>query len=155
MCSILLMGLIAGLFYAGSTVLVGFDAMPKPGAIRAMQAINAHFRNWMFAAGFFGSLAMPAITVIIFSAVRRWLVARWVLAGLLSYLIGAFAITLVLSVPLNESLLVLDGSRGNFTAVTEAYFDSWRFWNWVRMLASLLALGFLVVAFREEGRQTD
>jgi uncharacterized membrane protein len=149
------MGLIAGLFYAGSTALVGFDAIPKADAIRAMQIINAHFRNWLFAAGFFGALAVPVLAMISFSVVRRWPVAGWVLAGLLSYLVGAFGITLLLSIPLNESLVVVDADRGNFTAITEAYFDSWRFWNWVRIFASLLALGFLVMAFREEGRETN
>jgi len=154
MCSILLMGLIAGVFYAGSTALVGFEALPKQDAIRAMQTINAHFRNWLFATGFFGALAAPALAIICFSAARSWSVAGWILAGLLSYVVGAFAITLILSVPLNESLVVVD-PRGNFTAITEAYFDSWRFWNWLRVLASVLALGFLVMAFREDGRQTS
>ena len=155
MCAILLMGLIAGLFYAGSTALLGFDAAPRPDAIRAMQTLNAHFRNWMFGASFVGSLVMPALAIVFFAAVRRWPVAGWALAGLLAYLIGGFAITLLLNIPLNDSLVALDANGGNSKAITDAYFGSWSFWNWVRIFASLLALGFLVMAFREEGRQED
>jgi uncharacterized membrane protein len=98
---------------------------------------------------------MPALTIVFFAAVRRWPVAGWALAGLLAYLIGGFAITLLLNIPLNDSLVALDANGGNSKAITDAYFGSWSFWNWVRIFASLLALGFLVMAFREEGRQED
>lgn len=156
MCAILLMGLISGFFYAyGSTVLVGFDTLPPSDAVRAMQAINAEVRNWMFAPSFFGALVVPAIALVYFAGVRHWQVTSLVGAGLFSYIFGGFLITVMLNVPLNESLAPLDPGRPDIAGIATAYFESWRFWNWVRTFASLLALGCLVVAFREEGRQRD
>lgn len=156
MCAILLMGLISGFFYAyGSTVLAGFDALPPSDAVRAMQAINAQARNWMFAPSFFGALIVSAMALVYFAGVRHWPVAGLVGAGVSSYVFGGFLITLILNVPLNESIAPLDPARPDIAGIASAYFESWRFWNWVRTFASLLALGLLVMAFREEGRQKD
>jgi uncharacterized membrane protein len=150
------MGLISGFFFAGSTLVAGFDALPRAEAIHALQAINAHVRNWMYITSFFGALGMSALATAFFVATRHWHVVTWALTALLSYLIGGVVVTLLLNIPLNNWLAsVVDTGHSGFMAISEAYFGSWRFWNWVRVLASLLALGLLVMAFREEGRQKD
>jgi uncharacterized membrane protein len=109
----------------------------------------------MFIPSFFGALAMSALAMAFFGATRRWRVAGWTFAGVLTYLVGGVVVTLLLNIPLNNWLAGVDIERSGFTAITDAYLGSWRFWNWVRMFASLLALGLLVMAFREEGRQKD
>ena len=79
----LAMTLIAGFFYAyGSSVLVGLDALAPAEAVKAMQAINARVRNWMFAPSFFCALGLTALAAITFAFVRRWMVCAWVTTAL-------------------------------------------------------------------------
>lgn len=146
------MALVAGFFYAyGSSVLIGLDALPPRDAVRAMQAINLHVRNWIFGPSFFGSLILPVITLLFAVPARRWSVAGWVAAAALLYGFGAFLLTLQINVPLNEALARVDPDQADIARIAREYFEPWRFWNWVRTLASTLALVCLMLAWREDG----
>ena len=144
----LAMGLIAGFFYAyACSVMVGLDRVDDHTFISTMQWINATVRNVWFALSFFGALALTTVTALLHlrRPERRLLV--WIGAGLVLY-VAAFAITMGISVPLNEELaaagdpaLIVDKA-----AVRAAYEDVWVNWNLVRTLASTAALACLVRA---------
>jgi uncharacterized membrane protein len=145
----------AGFFYAyGSSVLLGLDELPPSESVRAMQAINARVRNWMFAPSFFGSLGLTALALAGFAMMCRWKVA-WIAAALILYGVGAFLVTLWVSVPLNVQLARVDPRHEKIAQIAAEYFEAWRCWNWVRTLAGAFAVAALAMACREDGRQVS
>jgi uncharacterized membrane protein len=62
-------------------------------------------------------------------------------------------VTLWVSVPLNEQLARVNPADAKIAQIAAEYFAPWRFWNWVRTLASVMAVTALVMAWREEGRE--
>ena len=98
-----LMGLIAGFFYAyACSVMVGLAHVDDSTFITAMQWINATVRNAAFAPSFFGALAVTGAAALVAyrhrSAGRAWILAAFALYA------AAFAITMGINVPLNEQL---------------------------------------------------
>jgi uncharacterized membrane protein len=150
----LAMALISGFFYAyGSSVLLGLDELTPAEAVKTMQAINARVRNWMFAPSFFGALGLTAFAAVSFALVRRWTVCAWVTIALALYGSGAFLVTLGVSVPLNEQLERVNPAAPDIARIAAEYFAPWRFWNWVRTFASIVAVAALAMAWREDGRR--
>lgn len=153
LAAIVAMALIAGFFYAyGCSVLLGLDDLSLADAVKTMQAINARVRNWMFAPSFFGALVLAALALAGFVMLRLWKASAWVLAALLLYGLGAFVVTLAISVPLNEQLARANPASPDIASVAAEYFAPWRLWNWVRTFASAAAVAALAMAWREDGR---
>jgi uncharacterized membrane protein len=143
-----LMGLIAGFFYAyACSVMIGLGNADDRTFIVAMQEINASVRNAWFAPSFFGSLLVTGIAAILAAMRSDRAVLSWTSAALVLYA-GAFLITMGISVPLNDELATA-GPVDRITdlaAVRAAYEDAWVRWNIARSLASTLALARLVRA---------
>ncbi|SDS31734.1 anthrone oxygenase family protein [Actinoplanes derwentensis] len=106
-------GLMAGLFYA-------FDVAVMPGLAQAdddtfvssMRHINRAIENPVFAATYFGSLALPATAAVLHWRAGNRKAAGWALAGTIGY--GAvLAVTARHHVPLNRRLDA-GGSRAAF-----------------------------------------
>jgi uncharacterized membrane protein len=147
--SLLLMGAIAGFFYAyWYSVMIGLDAAGPEAATAAMQGINATVRNAMFAPAFFGPLAVvpAAALATIFSGARG--AALWLAAAFLTYAIGAFAVTLWISVPMNNAFAA--ASPGEWPR----YLGDWSFWNGVRTVASFAALALVGLALTDRSRRS-
>lgn len=139
--------LIAGFFYAyACSVLVGLARVDDRTFITTMQSINATVRNAGFAPSFFGALLVPAATVVVLAR-RRSPAAGWVGAALALYA-GAFAVTMGISVPLNDELAAAGSpdTIADLAAVRRAYEDPWVFWNLVRTVLATAALGALLRA---------
>lgn len=142
------MGLIAGFFYAyACSVMIGLAEVDDHTFITTMQWINATVRNGWFAASFFGVLPLTAIAVLLHLRRGTRAVLPWTVAALVSYA-AAFAITLGISVPLNETLAAAGPPSmiPDPAAVRAAYEDVWVAWNIVRTLASTVALACLTRA---------
>ncbi len=125
----LLVGLIAGFFYAyACSVMVGLADTDDRTFIAAMQAINANVRNAGFAPSFFGAL---------------------------TYAVGAFLLTMGVSVPLNDEPAAAGppASIADPAAVRADYEDPWVTWNLVRTIASTIAFGLAVAAVHDLGTQ--
>ena len=152
----LAMALIAGFFYAyACSVMVGFARLDAAGFILAMQAINAAVRNGVFFFSFFGALGFTAVAAL--CSLPRWRSpATWLVGlALLIYAFGAFGVTVVYNVPLNEALAqvrVADPAT-DLDAVRRAYEAPWVRWNLVRTLASTAALLALCGALFLAGRE--
>jgi uncharacterized membrane protein len=142
-----LMGLIAGFFYAyACSVMVGLARVDDSTFITTMQWINATVRNAAFAPSFFGALAVTGVTALV--AYRHRSAGRiWILAAFALYA-AAFAITMGISVPLNDQLAAAGPAAGiaDVAVVRAAYEDSWVAWNIARAALSAMALVALVCA---------
>lgn len=153
--AVLLLGLIAGFFYAyACSVMVGLADADDRTFISAMQAINANVRNAGFAPSFFGALIAVAAAALL--GVRRRPSRATVLlaAAALVYAVGGFLLTMGISVPLNDDLAAA-GPVDLMTdpaAVRADYEDPWAAWNLVRTAASTVAFGLAVAAVFELGR---
>ncbi len=144
--AIVLMGLIAGFFYAyACSVMVGLAETDDRTFVLTMQSINATVRNAAFAPSFFGALIVTAVAAGMH--LRRRGALRWIIAALVLYG-GAFIITMGISVPLNNEL----ANAGhpdlieNLAKVRDDYEGRWVVWNIVRTVASSAAMACLVRA---------
>ena len=144
----ILMGLIAGFFYAyACSVMLGLAETDDRTFVLTMQSINATVRNAAFAPSFFGSLVVTAFAAAVQWRRRDRAALRWIVAALVLYG-GAFVITMGVSVPLNNEL----ASAGhpdlieNLATVRDDYEGPWVVWNIVRAVASTAAMACLVRA---------
>ena len=143
-----LMGLIAGFFYAyASSVMIGLAETDDRTFIHTMQSINATVRNAAFAPSFFGALIATAAATILQARDGRTAAFRWSTAALLLYA-AAFLITMGISVPLNNELAAAGhpDAIADLRAVRDAYEGPWVRWNVARTAASTAALACLVRA---------
>lgn len=147
---LLLTAAIAGFFYAySSTVMRGLDAAAPETAIAAMQAINANVRNPVFAPSFFGP-ALIGVLLIAAYGLSRTRAAWFARAGALAYLLGGFALTLRVNVPMNEGLAAITLPTPAAETVWGGYSAPWTLWNAIRTGWSFLSLGLLLAAFAAE-----
>ena len=138
--SVLASALIAGFFYAyHCSVMPGLAATDAVSAIKAMQGINAVVRNAVFAFSFFGTLAFGGIAILLLIGAGSWPLAL-ALLGTAIFGLGAFMVTLLYSVPLNEGLANIVPTAENAAAIWQAYLEPWMFWNTLRMVMSVLTL---------------
>ena len=144
---ILASALISGFFYAYyCSVMPGLAATDAQSAIKAMQGINASVRNGTFAFSFFGTLAFGALAIFLLVGVGGWPLAL-ALVGTAIYGLGAFAVTLLVSVPLNEGLAAVTPTPQDAVQIWQNYFEPWTFWNALRTLMSVLALAAFTASF--------
>lgn len=133
-------GLIAGVFFAFSTfVMQALGRIPPAAGAAAMQAINVTVLNPLFL-GLFVGLA-PLCIVLGVVAVLGWGEpgAALRLGGSAVYLVGTFAETRIVHVPMNDALAELDAESPEAVAPWERYLARWTAWNHVRTAGSLAA----------------
>ena len=137
--SLLLLGLLAGFFYAYSnSVMWGLDDAAPAAAVKAMQGVNRVVRNPLFAVSFFG--APVAATVAAAFLWRRDGAGAGLAAVLaLAFCLASVGITAVVNVPMNEALAGIDPATADLPAVWADYSERWTFWNHVRFAAALAA----------------
>jgi uncharacterized membrane protein len=144
---ILASALISGFFYAYyCSVMPGLAATDPESAIKAMQGINAVVRNGSFAFSFFGTLVFGAFAIFLLIGAGGWPLVL-ALAGTAVYGIGAFMVTLLCSVPLNEALATVTPTPQNAPQIWRDYFEAWVVWNALRTLMSVLALAAFTASF--------
>ncbi len=142
-------GLMAGVFFAFSAfVMRAFARLPAAEGIAAMQSVNRAAPNTLFLAVFLGTAAACGATLIIL--LLRWQApgAGYLLVGSLLYLIGAFLVTAVFNVPMNNALAAVAPSDPEGAGLWANYLTSWTAWNHVRTVASLVAAALFTLALR-------
>ncbi|OZD61478.1 hypothetical protein CH272_03520 [Rhodococcus sp. 05-340-1] len=138
-------GLVAGVLLAFSiSVLPGLATLPVPDAIAAMQRFNAAILNPMFLGLFFGTAVSCTLAAILAVSTGRGS-PLLVVSGAVLYILGCFAITAVLNVPLNDALAGVDPGSAAGTAVWQNFTDKWTRWNNVRTVAATAACAVLIV----------
>lgn len=154
--SVLLTAAIFGFFYAWvCSTMWGLDAAAPRIAIPAMQAMNASVRNVVFAPAFFATPFALALTAVLARAHRLPRAALLFGAAALVYAGGALAPTLLVNVPMNETLalVTVPADLSEARAIWTAYSGTWQAWNLARTVASgialLLAVGGVAAVARD------
>ncbi|GAB5448868.1 anthrone oxygenase family protein [Gymnodinialimonas sp.] len=137
--SVLFAGAIFGFFYAWvCSTMWGLDAADPRVAIAAMQAMNASVRNAVFFPAFFLTPVVLLGTAVVTQGAARGFFA----GGGVVYLFGGLILTMVVNVPMNEALAVvevpqdIDAAR----AIWAEYSPRWQVFNVARTVASGVAL---------------
>lgn len=128
-----------GIFYAFSSfVMAALARIPANAGISAMQSINITVINGTFFAVFFGT-ALLCLAIIALGLMGFGSLSKWTMIGAGIYLIGTIGVTMILNVPLNDQLAVMDANAATSADVWIAYVRDWTLWNHVRTVAALVA----------------
>ena len=139
-CTAIACAAMSGVFFAFSSfVMQGLKALPPMHGITAMQSINVTAVTPIFMTALFGTAA-ACIAVLVSAAIeRRDTVSNYLIAGSLSYLVGAIGVTVAFNVPLNNALAAAKPSSGDAVSLWMEYVRSWTAWNHVRTVSALIA----------------
>lgn len=130
-------GLIAGVFFAFSTFVMGALARRPPHeAVAAMQAINVVVINAWFLGVFFGTAALCVGTTV--AAVTNWHRpgSIYLVLGSALYLVGTLGVTVACNVPRNDALARVEPTDPGSAEAWETYRVEWTRWNHVRTAAA-------------------
>ena len=138
-------GLLAGVFFAFSCgVVPGMRQVDDLSYVTVFRAINRSIVNRLFILVFLGApIATVAATALHFDAARR----EAVLVAALVLCLFSFAVTVLVSVPLNDRLgtAPIGDAQGRKEA-RDRFEMRWNGWNQVRTATSAAALVVLAIA---------
>lgn len=157
MLSLLSIGAIFGFFYAWvCSTMWGLDAADPRVAITAMQAMNASVRNPVFFPAFFLTPIILAVTCFIAAKQDKKRAAFLFATSAMLYVAGAFLVTAMVNVPMNEALalIVVPADSQAASGIWQAYSRPWQFWNTLRTLASGVALLLTGLAIHSLNQET-
>jgi uncharacterized membrane protein len=132
-------GAIFGFFYAWvCSTMWGLDAADPRIAIQAMQAMNASVRNPVFAPAFFGTPVVAGLAALLAWRADHRRSAALLAAAAALYIVGAFAPTALVNVPMNLALAATEvpATREAALEIWSAYSSRWQAWNLARTIAS-------------------
>ncbi|MBO6635798.1 anthrone oxygenase family protein [Parvibaculum sp.] len=140
-------GIVAGIFYAFSSFIMGaLGKLPSREGIAAMQSINIVVINPVFFLAFFGTAALSIM--LAGYALTHWDTsgAGLLFLGALLYLAGCILVTIVFNVPLNNRLAAADPASPESAELWQHYLVQWTRWNTVRTVAPSISLVLFVLA---------
>ncbi|MCJ7872500.1 anthrone oxygenase family protein [Phaeobacter sp. J2-8] len=135
--AMLLSAAIFGFFFAWvCSTMWGLDAIDPRISIAAMNGMNASVRNAVFAPAFFGTPLVLALTAVL--AWRNRAAALWFGTAALLYIVGAFAVTMAVNVPMNEALMTVTIPEDPEAAqvIWQAYSSTWQVYNIARTIVT-------------------
>jgi uncharacterized membrane protein len=139
-------GLMAGLFFAFSAaVMPGLRRLPPSAGAAAMQSMNRAILNPVFGV-VFGGTALACLLLAVGAPFSEHDGTAGIVTGALLYLLGAFGLTVVVNVPLNNRLDAVDPAGAEAARFWAEYLSRWTAWNHVRTVASTAATAVLAVA---------
>jgi uncharacterized membrane protein len=132
--AVLISGGVFGFFYTWSFVVMrGLSLTDAPAAIAAMQSVNANIVTGWFALIFFGTPVATAVAALATYAAGGRGAALWLLAATVIHLVGCFAVTALVNVPMNNALAQVDArSVADPQAAWSGYAGPWTAWNHLR-----------------------
>ncbi|QII06094.1 DUF1772 domain-containing protein [Rhodococcoides fascians A25f] len=137
--------LMAGVLLAFSiSVLPGLKTLPVPVAISSMQSANTAILNPLFLILFMGTALSCVIAAVSTPFTDRGHSAL-IIAGAVLYVIGCFAVTVTLNVPLNDALAAADSTTAAGAATWEEFTTKWVLWNNIRTAAATAACAVLIL----------
>ncbi len=141
-------GLMAGLFFAFSySVTGGLGKLADAEYIRAFQSINREIQNPLFLACFMGILLLlPVSTYLHYSNPA---VFKLLLAATIIYFGGAFAVTALGNIPLNNAIDAFNidtATAEQISAQRTAFETRWNNLNLIRVVSSTLSLLLMILA---------
>ncbi|SEL42519.1 Uncharacterized membrane protein [Variovorax sp. YR750] len=141
-------GLIAGLFFTFSnTIMKALSRMPPEQGMAAMQHINVVILNPVFLGIFVGTAVLGVVLGLRAVLTPAGWISVWLIVGALAYVVGSFALTRIVNVPMNDALARADATAAVAAVQWPAYVEPWLRWNHVRTVASIVAaLAFTLAA---------
>ena len=143
---VILFGAIAGFFYAYSvSVMPGLNFLDPKDAIYTMQNLNYGTRNALFLFTFLFTPIICAGLAFILLLIGEKPAGTLLFLAIGIYFAGSFIPTISISVPMNHAIEALDASTlstQEALKVWQNYSADWAFWNSVRTIMALCALGF-------------
>ncbi|MFI6928052.1 DUF1772 domain-containing protein [Nonomuraea spiralis] len=138
--ALVLNGLMAGVFFAFSTsVMPGLDAVGEEAAAAAMRSANRKILNPAFLSTFTLAPVASLLAGVFLLVAGATGPAVLAFAAAVAYILGSFAVTAAINVPMNNAL-----DAGELA--WSAYAPRWTRWNTLRGWASALAVALLGVA---------
>lgn len=147
--ALVLTGVMAGIFLAFSvSVLPGLDRIGAERAVAAMRAMNGAIERPSFLATFLGAPVAAGAAAALLGAAGGG-AATWLMLGAcVVYLLGVFAPTVVVNVPLNNALATGEvpphGERAQ--RAWADFSPRWQRWNAVRGACSVVGLALVGAA---------
>ena len=145
-------GLLAGNFFAFSAYLMkALSRLSAERGVVAMQAITTAIKSPIFLVVFFGTAALCA--VLSGGAILHWSQpgAGYLLAGSLFFLMGAFPVTMLRNVPLNNQLVAATPDSKEGREFWKRFQASWGLWNHLRTITALAACACFILALARAG----
>ena len=147
LCGAIGSGLVAGLMFTFSSFMMTvLGRLPAAQGIATMQSINVAILNPAFGLLFFGTTASTLLVAVTAPFTTELPGAGWRLAGGLLFVIGAFLVTMLANVPLNNALDKVDPASATGAKVWKRYLATWTAWNHVRTLTAGGAATTLTIA---------
>jgi uncharacterized membrane protein len=138
---------LAGIYFIFSVaVMPALARRPEAEAMAAMREINRTILNPAFFAVFFGTPVASAIVAGVALFDRTGLDVAYLVTGGGLALVGAFLVTLVFNVPLNNALEASEPGSSGAAEVWKRYLAVWTVWNHIRAVASLAAAAAFLMA---------
>lgn len=140
-------GLMGGFILAYSTVMSALARLPSAGGVAAMQEMNiAVVSSSLFFLFFLGTAALSLLLIAyaLFNIGAPGSLA--LVAGGLVYLVGVILITMVVHVPMNETLARLAPQAAETASYWGHYLQRWTQWNHVRMAAGAASSAAYIMA---------
>lgn len=139
--------LVAGLLFAFSTsVMPALGRRPAREGIAVMQAVNSAILNPLFGLLFGGTAVVNLVLAAGAPFTGDEAGAGWRAAGGLLYLVGVVGVTMVVNVPMNESLDRVDPAGDAGAAEWARYLRRWTAWNHLRAALGTAAATALVLS---------
>lgn len=148
--SVLLSGMVAGLFYGYScSVIPGLGNLSNREYLKAFQFINKAILNPYFFTSFMGTLIILPVTAWVNYSKVSDTSFYFLLAATIIYCVGVFGVTAFGNVPLNNSLTHFDINPASELAVSqkrEAFEKLWNHYHSIRTIASVLTFSLTVIS---------
>ncbi len=140
--------LMAGLFFAyACSVMPGLRLMPDEQFVGGMRSINRAIQNPLFFLVFFGALLLLPLNSYLQHSHSPAGAFRLFLSAFIIYFLGAFCVTVLGNIPLNNALDkvdVLAASKNSLQQSRVIFEKPWIILNWVRTFSSFMSLILLV-----------
>jgi uncharacterized membrane protein len=139
--------LMAGLYFAfSSAIMPALSKLEPAQGILAMQSINRTILNPIFLLLFMGTAISCALLVVFWLGKLPTPDAIFMVFGAAVYLAGSLIVTVVLNVPLNDTLAALVPNAAGSADWWASYLKNWTIWNHVRTVASATAAFLFLIA---------
>lgn len=145
--STILIGLMAGLFFAYSvSVVLALDTLPASAYTRVMQSINEKILNAVFGIAFGGAIVVPVGGALFVVGGGHWTATygQLFLVATLVYLVGTAGITARIHIPMNDYIETwsVESPPDDWRAIR----SRWARWNHVRTAAAVVSFILSLVA---------
>lgn len=131
--------LVSGVFLTFSDfVMRSLAGLARAAGAEAMQQINREIFRSVFMVLLLGTAPVATGLLIYAWIAGSGAATSWIIAGSLSYLGGAIAVTILGNVPMNERLDGIDLLSAEGQGYWRHYYRSWTRWNHLRAAAALI-----------------